>query len=335
MRFHQKLKLFIFVLGIFFLTGCSGVFSQESEQTPIRIFFSSWPGDYPLVIADALGFYDKYGVEVELIFLDSYKDGIVKFINKEIDTLNTSIIDVILIAQDTPVQVVWTQDNSLSTIVSTQDISMSTLRGLRVGVDMDGGYDKLVIDALLKNNGLNADDVILVDVASEDVPNSLGKTIDLGYAKSPFSQQAVSQGHKILTQLQGSTPNVMMFHTQMIRERPEDIQALVDAWSEAVLYWEADPLESAKQIAQYYQADPASLSLGLEEGIDTFSRLQNQEVFTSGWTDSLYEKASLGLNYLIQTGGIRRAPDLSSIINGQFVGLLPTPTPVPTTTPSP
>jgi len=118
----------------------------------------------------------------------------------------------------------------------------------------------------------------------------------------------------------GFSPGVMIVRTSLVNERPTDVNALIEAWSEAVDYWESNPIESLNIIASYYNLPPDSLSLGVEEGIDTYSRQQNMEAFTPGWSGSLYEIANLNLNYLVETGGIRRVSDINKLINWEFVG---------------
>jgi len=317
--FYKLLSMAVFLVLV--TTACSSGILGSSNLPPIRIFYTSWPGDYPLVLAAALGYYEKYGVNVELKDLTSYEDGLVDFLNHEVDTLNTKLTDAILISQENEVQVVWLQDNSLSTILSVQTIATpEDLRGKRIGVDIGSGLGELVIDGVLLANHLTIQDVILVDISPDAVPTALGKKIDAGYTWSPFTQQAVALGHKTLIQIPGFSPGVMIVRTSLVNERPTDVNALIEAWSEAVDYWESNPIESLNIIASYYNLPPDSLSLGVEEGIDTYSRQQNMEAFTPGWSGSLYEIANLNLNYLVETGGIRRVSDINKLINWEFVG---------------
>lgn len=314
-------SLFSIILFVSLLTGCTSQQSESVSSDSLRIYFTSWPGDYPLILADALGFYEKYNVRVDLIYLESYSNGIVDFINQEIDTMRVILTDALLVAQDEDIQVVWLQDDYLSTIVSTQAIqNPDALRGKRIGVDFDSEIGELVIENVFQIYNIPKEEVTLLDMNVEQVPEALGSQIDAGYTIFPYTSEAVSSGHKILVQVPDVSPNVMIFHTDTVLSRTQDIQSVINAWGDAVLSWEANPTENLSLIAPYYELNPSDLILGIDDGIDTYSQQQNMEAFSPGWSGSLYDTAAVNVNYLVRTGGIRRIPNLEQLINWQFVG---------------
>jgi NitT/TauT family transport system substrate-binding protein len=316
---HFRILISLAILSL--LTGCNIDQPVKEIENPIRIYFSSWPGDYPLLLADALGMYAQYQVNVELLYLDSYSDGIVGFINKEVDTMSVVLTDALLMAQDENVQVVWLQDNSLSTIVSTQAVeNPDALSGKRIGVDLRTGLGELAVESILRSYNISNEDVTFVDLDPDQIPEALGKQIDAGYTESSHINEAIRLGNKILIQVPGISPNVMIFHNDTVQNRTKDIQAIIYAWGEAVLFWESNPTDSLNLLAPYYEVDPEDLLLIVEEGIDTYSQQQNMEAFSPGWSGSLYDSASFNLNYLINSGGIRRLPNLEQFLNWQFVG---------------
>ena len=304
-------------------SSCSAMNFQTARKTPIRIYYTAWPGDYPLVLADALGYYDKYGLDVELIPIKSRNDGFIEFINSQVDTLNINLRDDLLIAQTEDIQIVWLQDNTLDTLVSIPTIATpNDLRGKRIGLDTRTGIGELFIEAILKINNLTLQDVTLVHFLPDEVPSALGKQIDAGYTWNPYTEEAIAGGNKILLQLPSQSPDVMIFKKSFIDEHSDNLRALVEAWSESVLYWEANPTKSVELIASFYGVTPEELSLGVEEGVDTYSRQQNIEALSPSSVDSIYDVAKVNLDYLVTTGSVWRLPDISTLINNEFLGKL-------------
>ena len=52
------------------LSGCA------SQKKPIRIAISAWAGVEPAELAAQLGYYEKYGVDVEIVRFSAYSDSL-------------------------------------------------------------------------------------------------------------------------------------------------------------------------------------------------------------------------------------------------------------------
>ena len=61
------------VITAILLSACSGI--SKSERSPLKVEWTLWWGDYTIIIAREKGFFEKHGVEVELIFYEVFSIG--------------------------------------------------------------------------------------------------------------------------------------------------------------------------------------------------------------------------------------------------------------------
>ena len=66
------------------LSGCA------SQKKPIRIAISAWAGVEPAELAAQLGYYEKYGVDVELVRFSAYSDSLEALRDENVDGLTSS-----------------------------------------------------------------------------------------------------------------------------------------------------------------------------------------------------------------------------------------------------
>src|SRR5512140_2567070 len=67
------LFLALIMLTILLLPGCNTAASAE-QKAPLKIGWSLWPGYYPLILADKLGYFEKHGLRVDARFYQNFTD---------------------------------------------------------------------------------------------------------------------------------------------------------------------------------------------------------------------------------------------------------------------
>jgi len=321
-----KPKTATIFLVLCFLTmlfqSCRTLENTRFAKNPVRIRFSTWQGDYPLVLAEALGLYEKNGVKVDLVYMEDYKNSLRSFVNLEIDTTNAILSDALIVAQSEDFQTLWIQDKAIISLVSTNAIqSVDELRGHRIGIDMNSSIASLMLDQILARNGISKDEVTIVNVNSKEIVTAVGESIDAGLTVGIPTQELIEEGVKIVGQFSSESPGVMIFHKDWIIKNPETAKGLVNAWSEAVIFWESNPRESFSLMTPYYLENHARLSQTVNDSVILFSRQKNIEAFSPGGKNSLYEEATLNMNYLIAVGNLLQLPNLDGLVNWQFVGM--------------
>ena len=324
MRIYRLFTLIILTAVV--VTACSVADNSAppSESTPLKIGWSLFPGWYPMAIALDQGIFDKHGVEVEPVFYDVYSAQMSDFQAGALDGALFTLGDALLMDGRVPdsLRVVLVTDNSVGAdaIVTTSDIeSVADLEGKAIGTTL-GSFGELLVWNMLETNDMTPEDVTLTNVDPELVPRSIPSDIQAGHVWEPFISEAVSQGYHIIfssAQTPGLIPDLLVIRTEVSQERKEDVRAFIDAWFEAVAWWQANPDAGNAIIAEYTGLQPEEVSA---EGVSLFDLNDNLHAFAPGDdTTSLYFSGDVNIEFLISTGGLSNAPSVDRLLDASFI----------------
>lgn len=127
----------------------------------------------------------------------------------------------------------------------TPDIkSPRDLAGKRIGIQGALSGSEFVITMLLRQNGLSRSDLTLVDMEPESLLQEMPGNIQGGYTWDPYLSEALDRGYRLLfttADTPGMVPDVAAFHGSVLLERRAEIQGFVEAWFEAVRFWQEHP----------------------------------------------------------------------------------------------
>ncbi|GAB4210742.1 MAG: ABC transporter substrate-binding protein [Synechococcales cyanobacterium] len=306
------------------LAGCSRPTPPTATLPPLKIGYSAWPGFLPVVIAQEKGYFQEQGVTVELEYSDNTTTQIADFTAENLDGAFFALGSVVsLTVQNPGAAFILVSDESqgADAVVANPPIAtVADLRGKRVGTNT-GGFGELFVTRMLEDNDLSREDVIIVQVIAEDVPQALADgTIDAGSAWEPFISQAVKGGAQVIFSSEstpGLIPDGLVVREAVLKERPEQLQAFLKAWFQAVDDWKADPAAGSQLIAARLGIPVEEVSL---EGIKLLSLTDNLKAFTPGdSTESLHVTADLYANFFIRTGALSRPPDLAVLLNDSLL----------------
>lgn len=315
----------IATLWLFALLASCSLFPEPAieENEPLMVEFTAWWGDYTIIIAQEKGLFEKYGVKVQPVYYETFSLALPDLASGQIDGGLLAIGDAINVAKHAEVRAVAVYDNgSLNTVVSVPEISqVRDLVGKRVGVQVGTSYE-LLISEMLASAGLKMSDVSLVNIDPEDVPSSLGKTIDAGFIYEPYTSEAVARGNNLLVksaEFIGLYPDVIVFRNAVVRERGEDIRAFLKAWFEAVEFRRQYPAEARQIIADYFNAsideitpDDALEILGLQDNYEMFKPEENAK-------RSIYRTARLNAGFLVRMGVLSTEPDMEILLTPAYL----------------
>jgi len=303
------------------LTAC-GSTAPSAEHQPLKVGWSLWPGWYPLVIAQEKDFFQKHGVEVELTLYPLYNQAVSEFDSGKADAVSLVVGDVLPLTKNDQAKIVLITDNSNGSdvIMAPADVtSVADLRGKRIGVDL-GTFGEVLVREMLKRNNLSVSDVTLVDVAPENLPSELGKTADAGHTYEPFASQATQKGYRPVfssADTPGLIADVIVFHSEAITQRPDDVRGFVAAFLEAQNWWLANPNEAAALIAQATGQNSEDISF---EGLKLFNQADNISAFSLGDnTTSIYFTSQIYSDFQIQTGRLSIVPDIDQMLDASFL----------------
>lgn len=164
--------------------------------------------------------------------------------------------------------------------------NMRGLRGKRVAVPNRFSNQYLMINKALRDNGMTAGDIILLEMPPPDMPAALySGAVDAIISGEPFMGQTELDGYgRVLYQAKELWPNfiscVLAVNDQFIRDHPDKVQEMVTGIAQSGLWMDQSMdhrMQAAKAVAEgYYNQDPRLLRFVLSKPPDrvTYSKLR-------------------------------------------------------------
>ena len=183
---------------------------------------------------------------------------------------------IALRAQGVPIKVVYLGHRYGSAVVVRKDGPIKTfadMRGRVVAVPSRYSVERLILFRAMKAFGIKPNEIKMVEMAPPDVAGALAaNAIDAFSMGEPFPSQAEMGGYgRILFHAQEYWPDymscVLVVRQDMIDERPEAVQTLVDGIARSGLWLEKGRLyreDAADFVGRfYYHQNPALLRWAL------------------------------------------------------------------------
>lgn len=320
----RTLRTFLaFTALIALLSACSGS-QPASVSAPLNIAWTVWAGEYPHLIAKEKGFFEKRGLDVNLILYESQTPELADMQSGKVDGGVFSLTDSMAMIANSPdsVRIVMAADISTGAdaIVATPEIqAFSDLKGKRVAVNL-GSQTEFFIRYALDVNDVSLGDISLVDMDPEAVPAALGSQVAAGHTWDPYLSEAVNAGNRVIfstSDAPGVLADVFVFRKSVIDSRPEDVRAYIAAWFEALEYWQNNPEESKTIIAKYTGLTVDEVS---SEGIKLLGFEDNLKAMSPGTdTGSVFYTAQLNVDFLVGIGAVSNAIDVREVILPGFI----------------
>lgn len=294
----------------------------------ITIGYSAWPGWFPLKVAEEKGFFAEAGVDVKLRYFTDYVSSIDAFTAGQIDgntqTLNDTMAGV---AAGQKASIVVNTDFSAGNdaIIVDQSInSIEDLKGKTVAAEA-GVVDHFLLLQGLESKGLSEKDIsfrgVLTDAAAAGFA---GGQFDAVGVFAPFTTEALKRpGSKVLfssSDFPGSISDHIVVSSDLVAERPDDVQKIVDAWYATLAYIEANPEE-----ATAIMADQAGVTPGDYATYAKGTRILDAPGALAAFADSdastsLPNTARKINPFLVSSGLTREEADLTGLFDDTFTG---------------
>jgi NitT/TauT family transport system substrate-binding protein len=191
---------------------------------------------------------------------------------------------IALRAQGVPIKIVYLGHRYGSAVVVAKNGPIHTfadLRGRIIAIPSRFSDERLIVFKALKQNGMSAKDIKMVEMAPPDVAGALAAgAIDAFSMGEPYPSQAEMAGFgRVLFNAREYWPDyiscVLVVRQDIIDKRPETVQVLVDGIARSGL-WLDDPArrrahrEHAADFVgrYYYRQNPALLRWALTKPLD-------------------------------------------------------------------
>jgi NitT/TauT family transport system substrate-binding protein len=306
------------------LAACAPAVPTESPAPPFRVAWTLREGDYTLLIAQEMGYFEDHGVQVEPVLYDTSLHAIPDISGAEIEGGLMSVGELILASSVSDLKAVLVYDSGpIYSVVASPDIAtVADLRGRRLGVNLhtsSGMFLTYMLDRLLPSAG----QVQMVEMSPEQVVAGIPDQVDAGLVWEPFTTQALQQGDKILftsDTYSALVPGMIVFRGPVARQYPDQIRAFLLAWNDAVNYRTSHAPEAMELIAKVTGLPRTQLGIS---GRDTLYTIDdNVGLFADPAGNdptSIYYVANFNLNYVIGLGDITTPPDIEAILDPSFL----------------
>src|SRR5215510_12978790 len=248
MRTIQSLVVLAAAALLLVASGCS-----REPETALRIGTNVWIGSEPLYLARELGYLDP--AAVQLVEYPSSSEVLRAFRNQAIDGMVISLDELFgLVADGLQPRIILVVDVSqgADAVVARQGMrTMSDLKGRRVAVE-GGALGAFVLSRALALNGMQASDVTVVHLESNEQPDAFEKDqVDAAVTFDPYRTQLLRTGATTLfdsTQIPGEIVDLIAVRANVLEKQPKAVQALLTGWFNAIEYMKREPRESAQRM---------------------------------------------------------------------------------------
>ena len=308
-------------------TGGSGAAGGDAQNGKITLGFSAWPGWFPWQVAADQGLFAKNGVDVEVKYFENYTDSLNALATGNIDansqTLNDTISSVAGGAKET---IVLVNDNSTGNdqIIAQKEVaSVTDLKGRTVAAE-EGTVDHYLLLLALQKAGLGPSDIKFTPLATDAAAAAfVAGRVDAVGVFAPFTTTALERpGSRAIAtskDFPGAIPDHLVVSPSLVKDRPDDVQALVKTWFDTLDWIRANREQAVSIMAERAGVSTADY-LTYDAGTSIFTLEQNLKAFTPGSTDAnLDYQARKITDFLLQTKLIDTEPDLDGLLDDQFV----------------
>lgn len=298
--------------------------SAEPESGLIRMGIEPWIGYGPWYIAEEEGFFDKQGIEVEIVNFSTDTDREAAFVGGKTDVSNVPTqVALLLGQQNVPAKVVLLEDEALGAdaILAKPPItSIEDLAGEKVAYE-EGTTSDILLNHALEENGMTIDDVQRVPIPASNAGNAaLAGKVGAAVTYEPYISAVLEENPEFEAIYDaGAEPglisDVLMASEEMIADKPGQISALVQAWGEAIEFYEQHEEDGQEIITKAVGAEPGSLTSSFE-GVRFYNLADNQELLSGEYATS----TAVNVSTAAQNAGILDEDvDPSSVIDASFV----------------
>ncbi len=314
-------------------TASASITSVAVSAAPVKIGLNTWIGYGPLYIAEKLGTFKKYGVDVKLV---KFQD--LSLIPPAIESNalegGTVTYDQVIrgAAKDLKQKVVLTIDysNGADAIVADSSIkSIKDFKGKKVAFSELTPSDFLLAYALQKNS-MTKEDILPSNLPAEAVPSALiSGAAPIGVTYEPSVSQVLSAKSKRTFKVVFSSKDApglitdgLVFKKDYISSNPKEVKSVIQAYFDSLNYMKQNPKKANAIIGQWMGISEKEVqdqltgifNPGLKEMMVNFTK--------SDKIDSYYRSGALISDVLIKTKQITKSPNVEETLDSQFLSEL-------------
>ena len=274
MRTSKRLLALACLAILASLAGC-----MRQPETALRIGTNVWIGAEPLYLARDLNRLNP--AMVQLVEYPSASEVLRAYRNQAIDGMVISLDELFGLAADgfkPKIILVVDVSHGADVVVGRSNMrTMRDLKGKSVAVE-SSALGAFVLSRALAVNNMQASDVNIVHLESNEQPAAFEKgQVDGAVTFDPYRMQFLEAGARTLfdsTQIPGEIVDLLAVREDVIKSKPNAIQALLGGWFGAIDYMQRDPTDAARRMGIRQQTSGEQI-LAAQQGIHVPSRDEN------------------------------------------------------------
>jgi len=260
---RSKLKILLIIVGFFYATAPA---TAQSLKVP---FAALSPTYAPLWIADQAGFFKKYGLDVQLIYISAGSVIIPAILSGQVDIANMSSAPALTAwARGAELATVGVSSNRLLHVVMTRASikKPEDLKGKKIGSDRYGSLSDLVLREALRHYNLAPDRDVAV-IQTGGLPERLG-ALKVGAADGAIvagdtAFEAEKLGfHKVidLSQLPIQYPgSAIVVSKPFLAAKRDTIKRFLRGWIEGIKTAKTDKIYTVKVMQKFLKTSDRSI----------------------------------------------------------------------------
>jgi NitT/TauT family transport system substrate-binding protein len=201
----------------------------------------------PVIVAQDLGLYKKYGITVKTVSLNGGVNVFRAMLAGNLDIgMSPGTVAIVGRSKGSPTRMLSANlvKYEASMVVRDNVKDMADLKGKRIGINEPGGFADLISKSVLRAAKIDPKDVHFVSIATEDVPALVADQVDtaiLHVEQEMLAKSKVPTLHAIarMWEVQPKTLYTVAVATEKsIKDKQKELQAFVSANIEAtrILY---------------------------------------------------------------------------------------------------
>ncbi|HVO55035.1 MAG TPA: ABC transporter substrate-binding protein [Solirubrobacterales bacterium] len=302
----------------------SGSIPSKPEAGVIKMGIEPWIGYGPWYIAEKEGFFDKQGIDVEIINFSTDSDREAAFVGGKTDVSNVPTQVALLLAQQQiPAKMVLLEDESLTAdaiLAKAPITSVKDLEGEKVAYE-EGTTSDILLNYALEQEGMSISDIEKVPIPAANAGNAaLAGQVGAAVTYQPYIAAVLEKDpafEEIYAAKEdpGLISDGLMVSNDMIANKPGQVAALVRAWGEAVEFYEQHEKEAQEIITAADGAEPGSLATSFA-GVKLYNLAENAELLPGEFVTKTAVDVSQAAN---NAGILEEEVDPSSVVEPAFV----------------
>ncbi len=297
---------------------------------PIKLGMSTWLGYAPLYLAKEKGFFQKRGIDVEIVVIESPADRRAAFAADKIQGMATTVDTHVMTAaaeNPIPVKQVLAMDDSNGGdgIVAKKEIkTVKDLKGKTVAAQLGAGASYFWLNYVLSQNGLKLSDIKAVDMKAGDAGAAFvaGK-VDAAVTWEPWLSRAKETPFGGVLLSSDKTPGIIVdslaFKPAYLKAHGDDVKKIIAAWNEAVKFATDNPKEADAIMAKFTNQKPEEFTKE-KAGVRFYGEKENKEYFgTAQKPGSLYNVTQRAADVWYELKFIKTKPKAADLIDGSYL----------------